>query len=90
LPKGLCLSGDCDDPRNNASTQSHNHSFAHLDGDRLIVDGEGTLEAYDMMGRRLFSREANSDLRLPTSDFPGTGVYILRLAGQSQKIVITK
>ncbi len=90
LPKGLCLSGNCDDSRNDAITQSHNHSFAHLDGDRLIIDGEGTLEVYDMIGCRLFSREANSDLRLPTSDFPGTGVYILRLAGQSQKIVITK
>ena len=66
--------------------------FAHLDGDRLIVEGEGTLEAYDMMGRRLFAREMNTNAltHLHINAFPATGVYILRLAGQSQKIVITK
>ena len=66
--------------------------FAHLDGDRLVVDGSGTLEAYDMMGRRLFAREMNTDAltHLHINAFPAAGVYILRLAGQSQKIVITK
>ncbi len=66
--------------------------FAHLDGDRLVVDGSGTLEAYDMMGRRLFAREMNTDAltHLHINAFPAAGVYILRLAGQSQKIVIKK
>ena len=66
--------------------------FAHLDGDRLVVDGSGTLEAYDMMGRRLFAREMNTDAltHLHINAFPSAGVYILRLAGQSQKIVIKK
>ena len=40
------------------------------------------------MGRQLFSREVNSDLRLPTSDFPQAGVYILKINGNNQKIVI--
>jgi hypothetical protein len=66
--------------------------FAYQDGDHLIIDGEGTLEAYDMMGRRLFSQEmsTNALTHLHINTFPGTGVYILRLAGSSQKIVITK
>ena len=64
--------------------------FAFLQGESVLIDGSGTLEAYDIMGRKLFSREVNSDLRLPSSSFPSAGVYILRLAGQSQKIVITK
>lgn len=62
--------------------------FAYFDGDRLVVTGEGTLEAYDVMGRKLFTREANSSLTIHHSSFPGTGVYLLRLNGQTQKIVI--
>lgn len=89
LPRGLCLSGDCD--RNDAMTQSHNQDFAHWDNGQLIVEGEGTLEAYDVMGRRLFNVEIqNSKFEIQNSVFPSVGVYLLRLAGQSQKIVITK
>jgi hypothetical protein len=89
LPKGLCLSGDCDDSGNDAITQSHNQTFAHLDGDHLIVEGEGTLEVYDALGRRLFTQEISTfNFQLSTSAFPGTGVYLLRLSGQSQKVVI--
>ena len=83
LPKGFSL-GDTEHLTPNTEP------FAYQTVDQLVVTGSGTLTAYDMMGRKLFSREANSDLRLPTSDFPRTGVYLLRLAGQSQKIVITK
>ena len=64
-------------------------AFAHLDGDCIVITGEGTLQAYDVMGRELFSREIkNEELRMKNSDFPGTGVYILRLGEKSQKIVI--
>ena len=91
LPMGLCLSGDCGDSGNGIISQSHNQAFAHLDGDRLIVEGEGTLEVYDVMGRRLFNVEIrNSKFAIQNSVFPSAGVYLLRLAGQSQKIVITK
>ena len=89
LPKGLCL-GDCDDSNNDVITQSSNHPFAYWDGDHLVITSEGLLTAYDIMGRQLFSHEVNSELRLPNSDFPATGVYILKLNGQSQKIVIKK
>jgi len=40
------------------------------------------------MGRQLFSKEINSQLSILNSQFPHAGVYILRLDGQSQKIVI--
>ena len=84
LPKGLCLGGDCDQNTQDA----HSAHFAHVTGDQLIIQGEGTLTAYDIMGRELFRCEASSDLRLPTSAFPQAGVYILRMGVNSQKIVI--
>ena len=63
--------------------------FAHLDGEEVVIEGEGTLTAYDVMGRELFRREIkNEELRMKNSDFPCTGVYVLRLGGKSQKIVI--
>ena len=67
-------------------------AFAHLDGDRLVIEGSGTLEAYDIMGRRLFSRQLNANALtlLHIGAFPTTGVYILRLGENSQKIVIKK
>ena len=65
--------------------------FVRWDGDQLVITGEGTLQVYDVMGRMLFTQELPTyDLRLPTSEFPRMGVYILRLNGQTQKIVINK
>ena len=67
-------------------------AFAHLEGDRLVIEGSGTLEAYDIMGRKLFARVMNTNAltHLHINAFPSAGVYILRLGSQSQKIVITK
>ena len=54
---------------------------------------EGTWDAcipglYDVMGRRLMSAEVTgSEYRIPGSDLH-TGVYVLRMNGNSQKIVI--
>ena len=67
--------------------------FAHVEGDHITVEGTGTLIAYDVIGRELFRREIkggikNEELRIKNSDFPGTGVYVLRLGEKSQKIVI--
>ncbi len=63
--------------------------FAHQQGSEIIVTGEGTLEAYDIMGRQLFTKEISPlTSHLSPFTFPSTGVYILRLNGQSQKIVI--
>ena len=69
--------------------ETHSPHFAHWDGDRLVVTGEGTLEAYDVMGRQLFTKEISpSTSLLSPSIFPAAGVYVLRLGGQSQKIVV--
>jgi len=75
-------------PKLNTEHLTLNTPFAYQQGNEIVVTGEGTLEAYDVMGRKLFTREANSSLIIHHSSFPGTGVYILRLGGQSQKIVI--
>jgi hypothetical protein len=72
---------------------THGSSFAHQAGDRIVVNGHGTLQVFDMMGRRLFDREINTQLSIPNSQFPTTGVYLLRLSGdelKTQKIVIKK
>ncbi len=62
--------------------------FAIFDGNSLVINGEGTLEVYDVMGRRLMSAEVTgSEYRIPGSDLH-TGVYVLRMNGNSQKIVV--
>ncbi len=85
LPKGLCLNGNTQD-----SYSTHSTHFAHQDGNSIVVTGTGTLQAYDIMGRLLFSMELNTDAmtHLHINAFPSTGVYLLRLGDKSQKIVI--
>lgn len=65
-----------------------NGIFAYQNGDRIVVEGTGTLQVYDVLGRQLFTNEMSSQLSIPSSQFPGTGVYILRLGEKSQKLVI--
>lgn len=71
-----------------ANEGSSTSRFAIFDGNSLVISGEGTLEVYDVMGRRLMSAEVTgSEYRIPGSDLH-TGVYVLRMNGMSQKIVI--
>ena len=64
LPKDLCFGDDCDDATRYPLPAT---AFAVLDGDQLIIIGEGTLQVYDVMGRMLFTQELpTSDFRLPT------------------------
>ena len=73
------------------ATQDDDQSahFAHQQGNEIIIDGEGTLEVYDVVGRQLFTKEISPlTSHLSPFTFPSTGVYVLRLNGQSQKIVI--
>ena len=62
--------------------------FAYVSGNHLIVEGTGLLQAYDILGRLLFSRNVNSQLSILNSQFPSAGVYILSLGEKTQKIVI--
>ena len=86
LPKGLNLNGNLDDDVD----LNVNGDFARWDGDQLVITGTGLLTAYDAIGRELFHENVSTYQRINVSTFPGTGVYVLRLNGQSQKIVINK
>ena len=87
LPKSLCLGGDCDhDTYDDPSTQAVH--FAHWNGTVWTIAGTGTLQVYGITGRELFHREVNHSIQLSTSNFPHAGVYLLRLDGITQKIVI--
>ena len=64
-------------------------NFAYLDGDKLVITGEGLLQMYDAMGRCLLTKDVNSSFIIHHSSF-ASGVYVLRLGEKTQKIVITK
>jgi hypothetical protein len=76
--------------RKEDSNNDHDN-FAYFNNGELIVNGEGTLQVIDMLGRQLYSRQLSSDFCLLTSDF-STGVYVLRLINgddvKTQKIVV--
>ena len=71
--------------------ENQNEDFAFISDGEIIVNGEGTLQVIDLLGRQLYYREANSEFRIPHSAFPA-GVYVLRLVNgdniKTQKIVI--
>ena len=68
-----------------------NEVFAFISDGNLIVNGEGTLQVIDMLGRQMFSRDIHSSFIIQHSAFP-TGVYVLRLVNgknvKVQKVVV--
>ena len=73
------------------SPEGEDAPFAYVSAGSVVVQGCGTLQVFDVMGRLLFTQELGSGRSLSTFDtqlFPGTGVYILRLGGKTQKVVI--
>ena len=69
-----------------ANANGDNEAFAFIDASgNLIVNGEGTLQIFDAMGRQLFSKELSTLNYTP-------GVYVLRLINgehvRTQKIVV--
>lgn len=70
------------------STDASASSFVYWNGSAWVVEGNGTLQVFDVLGRKVFSKEVNTEVTIPTSQFPGTGVYIIRLGEKSQKIVV--
>ena len=60
--------------------------FAYQNGNDIIVSGEGELQVFDVMGRMVMSQYING---VQTVEKPSTtGVYIFRLNGMGQKIVV--
>lgn len=67
-----------------------NDFFVYQSGDELIVNGEGTLQVYDVMGRFVASYNVNGTESINASQFENA-VYIFRLVGtdvKTQKIVV--
>lgn len=64
--------------------------FAYMSGDQLVVDGAGTLQVYDMLGRELGHKAVNGTtvLDLRSLGMRNSGAYELRLGEKTQKIVI--
>lgn len=76
---------------NGASTGSE--FFAFISNGQLIVNGEGILQVFDVLGHQLFAKElSTSHSSLPTPHFSAAGVYVLRLINgddvKTQKIVV--
>ena len=62
--------------------------FAYQNGSDIVVNGEGTLQVYDVMGRFVGSYEING---VETIEALPMGVYIFRMTGETvktQKIVV--
>ena len=73
----------------NSNFGIQNSQFARQEGESLIITGTGTLQVFDIMGRLLFNfLIQNSKFEIPISKFPSSGVYILRLGGKTQKMVV--
>lgn len=68
------------------SADSENEIFAYQSGNEIIVNGKGELQIFDVMGRMVAIHHVNDvqAIEKPST----TGVYIMRLNGMTQKIVI--
>lgn len=69
---------------------SANDTFVYQYGSELIVNGEGTLQVFDVMGRFVGSYEVNGSERISADQF-ANAVYVFRMIGndvKTQKIVV--
>jgi hypothetical protein len=67
-------------------------SFAFISNGELIINGTGTLQVFDILGRNLFTQELHTlNSQLSTLNFK-PGVYVVRLCNgkdvKTQKIVV--
>ena len=75
---------------NSSNSNPDNDIFAYQNGNEIIVNGEGELQIFDVMGRFVMSRTINGDASINTAAF-NTGVYVFRIVGtevKTQKIVV--
>lgn len=59
--------------------------FAYQNGNDIVVSGEGELQIFDVMGRKVASITING---VETVNIPTQGVYIMKLNEKTQKIVV--
>ena len=64
-----------------------NDIFAYQSGSDIVVTGEGELQIFDVMGRLVFTQCINGIETMSSSSLQN-GVYILKLNGKTQKIVV--
>ena len=64
---------------------AENESFAYQNGSDIIVNGEGELQIFDVMGRMVSTQQINGVERV---NVKSQGVYIFRLNEKTQKIVV--
>ena len=71
----------------NSQFSDNSDIFAYQSGNDIIVNGNGELQVFDVMGRMVAKQQINGVHTCHGASLQ-TGVYIFRLNGKSQKIVI--
>ena len=61
--------------------------FAYQNGTDIIVEGEGELQVFDLMGRHIMNTNVNGTKIISTSTL-NRGVYVMKLNGKVQKIIV--
>lgn len=70
----------------NENIDNHEESiFAYQNGNNVIVNGEGTLQVFDMTGRMVNTMNVNG---VESVNVKAQGVYIFKLNDKTQKIVV--
>ena len=75
------------DPSTPSTPSTGSGTFAWQSGSVIIVNGEGELQVFDVMGRLVSTQYVNGVETMCTSSLQ-TGVYVFRLNEKAQKIVI--
>lgn len=69
------------------SEDVENSVFAYQSGTDIVVDGEGMLEVFDVMGRMVMQRHVNGVETFGSTSLQA-GVYVFRLNEKTQKMII--
>ena len=70
---------------NAASIDTESDIFAYQSGNDIVVSGEGELQVFDITGRKVMTMNVNG---VETINGMNNGVYIFRMEGKTQKIVV--
>ena len=62
-----------------------NEAFVYQSGSDIIVNGEGELQVFDMMGRKVMTQHINGT---ETVNMNANGVFIFKMNGMTQKVVV--